>query len=274
MTDMHGGREVPGGENEPLILAHDESGDGVPVVLLHPFPLDRSFWSPQLGAFVDHCRCIAPDMRGFGESPAIPPFTIERYADDVAALLDRLSIESAVIGGLSMGGYVALSMWQRHRARVRGLMLFDTRAGADTDVARDQRAGQVERARQRGSAAVAAELLPVVLGATTRARHPEIVERVQQIMSRASTAGIVGAIEAMMNRADSTPALATINVPTLIVCGAEDVATPPEESRAMHDRIAGSTLEIIEGAGHLSSMERPSAVNHVIREFLAQLIYA
>ena len=274
MNDTHGGGATQGRENDQLILAHDESGEGVPVVLLHPFPLNRTFWSPQLGAFVDHCRCIAPDLRGFGGTPAVPPFSIDRYADDVAALLDQLSIESAVIGGISMGGYVALSMWQRHRSRVRGLMLFDTRAGADSDIARSQRADQIASARTGGSASVAAALLPAVLGATTRARHPEIVAEVQRIMLRASTAGIIGAIEAMMNRADSTNALKTIDVPTLVVCGAEDVLTPPEESRAMHDRIPGSTLEIIEGAGHLSSMERQSAVNHVIREFLAQLIYA
>lgn len=259
--------------NEPLHIAHEESGDGLPVVLLHPFPLDHSYWTPQLTAFVDHCRVIAPDMRGFGDTPLAPPHSIDRHADDVAVLLDRLSIESAVIGGCSIGGYIALAMWRRHRARIRGLMLFDTRARADNDQERLGRARQIDVARERGAATVAEQMLPGMLGATTHERHPEIVECVRHIMMRATAEGIISAEEAMMSRADSTALLATIDVPTLIVCGAEDAATPPHESRQMHDRVAGSVLEIIEGAGHLSTIERPAAVNHVIREFLAGLIY-
>jgi 3-oxoadipate enol-lactonase len=254
-------------------LAHVETGEGLPVVLLHPFPLDHAYWTPQLTAFVDHCRTIAPDMRGFGESPALGPYSIDRYGDDVAALLDRLSIESAVVGGCSIGGYIALSMWRRHRERIRGLMLLDTRAGADSDADRLKRAGQMDFARSNGVAAVADQMLPVVLGATTRERHPDIVERARHIMARGSLAGVLGAIEAMMHRSDSNALLPTIDVPTLIICGAEDLATPPDESRHMHDQIPGSVLEIIEGAGHLSSFERPAAVNHVISEFLAGLIH-
>jgi len=256
-----------------LQLAHEESGEGLPVVLLHPFPLDHSYWTPQLTGFVDHCRIIAPDMRGFGATPAQPPYNVDRYADDVVALLDRLSIESAVIGGCSIGGYITLALWRRHRDRIRGLMLFDTRARADSDDERLKRAGQIDFARSNGAAAVAEQMLPAVLGATTLERHPEIVEHARFIMQRATVDGIIGAVEAMMHRPDSNALLPTIDVPTLIVCGAEDVATPPEESRHMHDRIPGSVLEMIEGAGHLSSLERPSAVNHVMREFLAGLIY-
>ena len=256
-----------------LQLAHEESGEGLPVVLVHPFPFTRSYWTPQLTAFVDHCRTIAPDMRGFGETPAIPPFNVDRYADDIAALLDRLSIERAVIGGCSLGGYITLAMWRRHRERIRGLMLFDTRATPDTDADRLRRAGQIDFARANGVAAVAEQMVPMVLGATTRERHPEIVERTRQIMLGATVDGIIGAVEAMMHRPDSSPLLPTIDVPTLIVCGAEDTVTTPEEARQMHDRIEGSVLEIIEGAGHLSSLERPAAVNHVISEFLAGLIY-
>ena len=256
-----------------LQLAHEEAGEGLPVVLLHPFPLDHSYWTPQLTAFVDHCRIIAPDMRGFGATPARPPFSIDRYADDVVALMDRLSIESAVIGGCSIGGYITLALWRRHRERIRGLMLFDTRARADSAEERLKRAGQIDFAREHGAKAVADQLLPALLGATTQERHPEIVEHARYIMRRATVEGIIGAVEAMMNRPDSNALLPTIDVPTLIICGAEDAATPPDESRHMHDRIAGSVLEIIEGAGHLSSLERPAAVNHVMQEFLAGLIY-
>jgi pimeloyl-ACP methyl ester carboxylesterase len=113
-------------------LAYDECGAGLPVVLLHGFPHDRTLWSPQMGAFVDQCRCIAPDLRGFGDSRVEPPFSMDRYADDVVELLDKLGIERAVIGGLSMGGYIAFAIWRRHRARGRALILADTRASADT----------------------------------------------------------------------------------------------------------------------------------------------
>lgn len=257
----------------PLQLAHEETGEGLPVVLVHPFPFQRTYWAPQLTAFVDHCRMIAPDMRGFGETPAVPPYNVDRYADDIAGLLDRLAIDRAVIGGCSLGGYITLAMWRRHRDRILGLMLFDTRATADSDADRLRRAGQIDFARMNGVAAVAEQMLPLVLGATTRERHPEVAERARQVMLGATVEGIIGAVEAMMHRPDSSPLLATIDVPTLIVCGAEDTVTPPEEARHMHDRIVGSVLEIIEGAGHLSSLERPAAVNHVISEFLAGLIY-
>ena len=178
-----------------------------------------------------------------------------------------------MIGGCSIGGYITLALWRRHRDRIRGLMLFDTRARADSDEERLKRAGQIDFARSHGAVAVADVMVPMVLGATTLERHPEIVERARYIMMHATVEGIIGAVEAMMHRPDSNALLPTIDVPTLIVCGAEDVATPPAESRHMHDRIPGSVLEIIEGAGHLSSLERPSAVNHVMREFLAGLIY-
>ena len=120
-------------------IGYDDLGAGDPIVFLHGFPHSRALWAPQINALVDRARCIAPDLRGFGESTAAPPFTMDQYADDVAALLDALHIERAVICGLSMGGYVALAFWRRHRARVRGLVLMDTRAGADSPETRIKR---------------------------------------------------------------------------------------------------------------------------------------
>ncbi|NUO65704.1 MAG: alpha/beta fold hydrolase [Gemmatimonadaceae bacterium] len=255
-------------------LAHEESGEGFPVILLHGFPHDHTLWAAQMTGLEGHCRVIAPDLRGFGESVATPPYTIDRYADDVIALMDRLGIERAVIGGLSMGGYIAFSMWRRHRARFRGLMLIDTRAGADGDEAKQRRAQQIEVVRRDGVATLAPRLVESSVSARTRERHPEVVERLLAMMSRQPAEGVAGALQAMTRRADSTPTLKTIDVPTLIVVGAEDVATPVEDARKMHEAIAGSTLEIIEGAGHLSNLERPAAVNHVMSEFIARLIYA
>lgn len=255
-------------------LAHEEAGAGLPVVLLHGFPHDRSLWVPQLGALVDRCRCIAPDLRGFGMSLVEPPWTMDQYADDVVALLDRLQIERAVVGGLSMGGYVAFAIWRRHPHRVRALLLADTRAGADDDEARAKRRRQIEFVQSRGADALAAQLLPGMLGERTRNRHPDIVEVVHDMLARAPVAGIVGALEAMIARPDSTPTLPTISVPTLVLVGDEDQLTPVAEARRLHQGIAGSRLEVIAGAGHLSNLERPAAFNHVVSEFLARLTYA
>jgi 3-oxoadipate enol-lactonase len=253
----------------PLDIAYDDVGEGIPLVLLHAFPLNRKMWAPQLGALAGMGRCIAPDARGFGESDAAPPYDMDRYADDVAALLDALAVrEPVVLAGLSMGGYVAFAFWRRHRERVRALVLADTRAGADTEEGRSRRRQTIALARERGSAALADAQLPGMVGKSTRERHPDVVEQVRAMIAAAPVEGIVGASEAMMARPDSTPTLATITVPTLVVVGEEDALTPPKEARAMHHTIAGSRLEIIPGAGHVSSAERPAAFNQVVGEFL------
>jgi 3-oxoadipate enol-lactonase len=254
-----------------LRIAYDDVGSGLPLVLLHPFPLDRGYWAPQLGSLVSRCRCIAPDVRGFGETPAAPPYTMDRYADDLICVLDALEIDRAVIGGLSMGGYIALALWRRHPTRVRALVLADTRAGADTEDGRQKRRGLIALAQAKGTGAVADAQLPGLIGKRTREKHPAVGDALRRMIERASVGGITGALEAMMARPDSTELLPTITVPTLIIAGDEDVLTPPKEARAMHDAIAGSRIEIIAGAGHASSFERTAAFNHVLGEFLDSL---
>ena len=252
-------------------LAYEEAGEGPPVVLLHGFPHDGSLWAPQASAFASCCRCIMPDLRGFGKSPVEPPYSGDQYADDVAALLDRLGIERAMVGGLSMGGYIALALWRRHRERVRALLLADTKAGADTDETREKRRQQVALVRERGASVLADQLLPTMLGARTRERQPHVVAITRAMIAAAPVEGIVGALEAMMNRPDSTPTLATIDVPTVVIVGSEDTATPVAEANRLHLGISGSRLEVIAGAGHLSNLERPAAFNHVLNEFLARV---
>jgi pimeloyl-ACP methyl ester carboxylesterase len=199
---------------------------------------------------------------------------MDQYADDVVALLDKLGVDRALISGLSMGGYVAFAIWRRHRERVRALVLADTRAGADTDEIRAARRTQIDLVRSRGAAVLAAQLVPGQLGTRTRERHPDIVEVVRDMIARAPVDGIVGALEAMMARPDSTPTLATIDVPTLVLVGEDDRLTPLAESQKIHAGIAGSLLETIAGAGHLSNLERPAAFNHVLSEFVGRLRYA
>ncbi len=249
-------------------LSYDDVGSGLPIVLLHAFPLDRSMWAPQVGALVRHGRCIAPDLRGFGASTAAPPYSMDQYADDVATLIDELGLGPAVIAGLSMGGYIAFAFWRRHRAKVHALVLADTRAGADTDEGRDKRRRLVDVARARGASTVAEMQIGSMVGETTRQRRPEVVETIRAMMAAAPVAGIVGALEAMMARPDSTPTLSTIDVPTLILVGAEDTLTPPKEAQAIHERIRGSRLEILEQSGHICNLEQPAAFSHLVSEFV------
>ena len=254
-------------------IAFDDIGAGLPVVFLHAFPLNRTMWEPQIGALVAECRCIPVDFRGFGESTASPPFGMDRYADDIAAVLDSLQIERAVVVGLSMGGYAAFAMLRRHRERIRALVLADTRASADTPEAVARRRALIETARTQGSTAVANTQVAGLMGKSTRDKRPDVYDAMHRMMAQAQVEGIVGALEAMIARPDSTPLLPTIDIPTLVIAGDEDVITPPREARTLSDAIDGSRLEVLRHAGHLSNVERPAAFNTVVSEFLGGLLY-
>jgi pimeloyl-ACP methyl ester carboxylesterase len=254
-------------------IAFDDIGSGLPVVFLHAFPLNRTMWEPQIGALVAEYRCIAIDFRGFGDSPPQGPYSMDRYADDVAGVLDTLQIERAVVVGLSMGGYAAFALWRRHAGRVRGLVLADTRAGADSPDGAHRRRQLIEIALTQGSTAVANLQVPGLVGKTTRETRPDLFDATHRMMAQAPVEGIVGALEAMIARPDSTATLGTIDVPALVVVGDEDALTPPKEARALQAGIPGSRLEILKRAGHLTNIERPAAFNTVVSEFLGSLIY-
>ena len=252
-------------------LKHEEAGSGYPLVLIHGFPHNRSLWAGQLFGLSDRCRVIAPDLRGFGKSPGAPPWSMESYADDIAELMERLSIEKAVIGGLSMGGYILFEFLRRYPERVHSVILADTRSGADNDETKTKRRALQEVARTRGATAVADAQITGMVGATTRATHPEIVRQVHSMLASAPVEGIVGALEAMMNRPDSADTLLEIDVPVLIVVGEEDALTPVKESQSMHAAIPGSTLAVIPDAGHVSNIEHPQEFNSALRNFLASV---
>ena len=252
-------------------IGYDDVGTGIPVLFLHGFPHNRSLWAPQLGALATAARTISMDLHGFGDSVPGAAGSMDEYADDAAALLDTLGIERAVVAGLSMGGYATFAFWRRHRQRVRALVFCDTRAGADTDASRASRRDMQALAHDRGSSAIANQLIGGMAGVTTRLNNPELVDQLHRMMSLAPEDGVVAALEAMMTRPDSTPTLSTINVPTLIIVGDEDVLTPVKEARALHLAIGGSRMQIIEGAGHVSNAERPATFNHVLSEFLVSL---
>lgn len=256
-----------------LELAYDDVGTGVPLLFIHGWPHNRTLWAAQLSALPTRARCLAPDLRGFGDSSVSAPYSIEQYADDLAALLALLGIERAVVCGLSMGGYVALAMLRRHRSLVRGLILASTRATADTEAARDKRMRLIAFVQEHGVDALASRQLRSMVGATTFGTRPDVLEALRQLMASAPAAGVIGGLEAMASRMDATNQLAGIDTPCLVVSGAEDTFTPPEEMRAMASAIPRSRLEVIQGAGHVCSYERPAAFNHVVSEFLAALTY-
>jgi pimeloyl-ACP methyl ester carboxylesterase len=258
---------LPGG----IELAYDETGRGTALLLVHGWPHDRTLWAGQSSGLATQARVLAPDLRGFGGSTVAGPWSIDRYADDLAAFLDALDVARAVVCGLSMGGYVALAMLRRHPARVRALILADTRATADTAEGREKRARLIEFAERNGVTALADQQLRSQVGSTTFETRPELCESLRRMMASAPLEGVVGAQRAMSSRADSTPYLPAIALPTLVVGGVEDGITPPDELRALAAGIPDSRLELITSAGHVAPFERPAAFNHLVSEFLRTL---
>ncbi len=254
-------------------ISYDEGGTGPAVVLLHAFPLSRSMWAPQMEALRDHYRVIAPDLRGFGGSKDFDePPALDQVADDVAGLLDELKVgERIVLGGLSMGGYAALAFARRHPGRLRGLILADTKAEADDAEGKANRERLIAFAAEHTGRDVLEQMLAKLVAPETMAQHAEVVERIRHIAADQTPAAIIGALKAMRDRPDSGPSLSALAVPTLVVVGEKDVLTPPAAAESLAARIRGAKLVRIEGAGHLSNLEKPELFNAAVRSFLAEL---
>jgi pimeloyl-ACP methyl ester carboxylesterase len=230
-------------------------------------------WEPQLELAGHGWRVIAPQYRGMDGGTGDPPaVSVDDYSADVIDLLDHLKVEEAVICGLSLGGYVAFSLFRLAPRYVRGLVLADTRSPADGAEAVEGRKRLLAVARDHGAAAIADELVPKLLGATTQREHPAVVERVRSLILSSSGTAIAGAITALMTRPDSTSLLSSIHCPTLIVVGEEDTLTPPAMSRDMLRAIGGSELTVIPKSGHLTNLETPSAFNAALARFLEHRI--
>ena len=252
-------------------LACEVSGTGPALLLLHAFPLGLAMWDAQVAALADSHQVVRFDCRGFGGSPPGDGLlTMERIADDAAGVLDGLGLASAIVAGVSMGGYAAFAMVRRHPQRIRALVLADTRAAADSPEARANRAAQAEKVRREGASAVADAVLPKLVGATSHRERPELVARVRRMIEANPPRGITDALAGLAARADSTPTLREIGVPTLVVVGDEDVITPRPEAEALQRGIALSELVVIPRAGHLSSLENPEEFNRHLRAFLTR----
>jgi 3-oxoadipate enol-lactonase len=254
-----------------VAIEYEASGSGSALLLFHAFPLGLSMWEAQAEALSATHRVVRFDARGFGGSaPGEGPLTMERIADDGAALLDHLGIARAVVGGCSMGGYAAFAFVRRHPQRLAGLVLQDTRAGADSAEAQANRATLAARVLAEGAPAAVEAFLPKLVGETSHRERPALVAGLQERILASSPQGIANALHGLAARVDSRETLPTIGVPTLVLVGAEDVLTPPAEASTMSAAIPRARLDVIPRAGHLANLENPEAVNAALRAFLTQ----
>ena len=250
-------------------VGYTDQGSGVPLLFVHAFPLSKAMWQPQVEDLAHAYRVITIDLRGHGESETMLwNYSLEDYAADIIGLLDHLEISEAVFIGLSMGGYTLFSLYRTYSARVKALVLADTRAQADNRDGKVGRRAMAQVAVKKGTSTIADLMLPKLLAPSTVQQRPEIVEQVRSMILQTKPEGIITDLMAMAARQDSTDLLGKISCPTLIVVGEEDQATPPTESQYIADRIAGSTLVTIPAAGHLSNFEQPASFNQAIRSFL------
>ncbi|HSJ23447.1 MAG TPA: alpha/beta fold hydrolase [Longimicrobiales bacterium] len=243
------------------------------LVLVHGFPFSAAMWRPQLDSPPAGWRVIAPDLPGFGESAPVDGdmLSMDAAADAVAELIRGLGLDRVVLGGLSMGGYVCFAFMRRHPQLVRGLILADTRPGADGEQVRRGRLQSAAKISQGGTGELVEGMLPKLLSPLTLKRQPEVEAEVRSIMEAASPAGVIAALHGMAARPDSTPELRSVTVPTLIVVGMDDVITPPGEAQLMSRGIPGSRIEPIVDAGHLPNLEQPAEFNRLLNGFLASV---
>jgi 3-oxoadipate enol-lactonase len=236
------------------------------LLLLHAFPLDASMWEGQVEAFRDRIPVVAPSFPGFGGSDGVDVLTMETASDAAVDAVDAMAVERMVVCGLSMGGYVALDLWRRHRGRVVGLVLANTRAGPDDDAGKERRRALAERLRAEGNAFLV-ESPPPLLSASAPGG---LWAAVRAIIAAQPAEAIASASLGMAERPDSTPDLADIDVPTLVITSTLDALIPPEATTPMGGQIPGARLEVIEGAGHLSNMEAPAEFNRLLGEHLTR----
>ena len=258
--------KVAGSEVEVRVEGH-----GPAVLFLNAFPLSLSMWDAQAEALRGEFTVIRFDPRGLGGSaPAEGLLTMERLADDAAAILEHAGASQAMVCGLSMGGYAALAFARRYPQLLRALVLADTRAGADSAETRRNRSLQADKVRQSGAAALAEGLVPKLVGKTTQETRPAVVAAVRDAVLAAPARGLVDGLAGLAARADSTPSLRLIRVPTLVVCGEEDELTPVAEAKILADGIPGARLVVLPRAGHLANLEDPAAFGDVLLPFLRQ----
>ncbi len=253
-------------------IFYEIRGDGPPVVLLHPFPCNREFWLPVAAALESRYRLILPDLRGHGDSEAGEgPALMRKHACDVARVLDAAGLGKAAFVGCSIGGYILFEFWRRFHERVTSLVLCDTRPQADTAEARANRLQAAATVLEQGTEPFIGAMIPKLMGRTTVATRPGLVDGARAMMRKMSAEDISQVQRGMAERPDSVADLKTINVPALIAIGEEDVLATEGDGELMRQNITGSQLKVIPRAGHYAPWEQPELVGKVLRQFLDEV---
>lgn len=244
-------------------------GQGPPLVLLHPFPANHKFWKPAAPLLSSRYQLITPDLRGHGASGiGVGPATMEKHAADLLRVCEAAGVQRAIFMGVSIGGYVMFEFWRRYRERVQTLILCDTRAQADTPEGRASRLKAADDVLKRGPAMFLDEMVQKLLGATTKARRPDLVSTARAMLGEMTPAGIAAVQRGMAERPDSVPTLKTISVPVLIMVGEEDTLTPVSDAELMRTHIKESRLATVPKAGHFAPFEQHEVVVGMVRRFL------
>ena len=254
-------------------IPFQESGGGKPVVLLHAFPLSRKMWQPQIDALgAAGFQVILPDLRGFGENHNFADInTMEDLAKDVAELLETLKIERAIIGGLSMGGYVTFNFYRLFPEKFAGLLLFDTSGAADSEEKRESRFDLIDEIEKFGAQALIDGMLPNLICDWTKENNAALVEKLKAMFAEVNPQAAIAALRGMAERQDHSNLLKDINVPTLLIFGEHDKVINPEIAEKMQSAIPGAVLTKIKNAGHYTTLEQPAAFNEALIYF-AKLI--
>jgi len=254
-------------------LAFEDHGSGKPVILLHAFPLSRKMWQPQIEALTTkNYRFVLPDLRGFGESHNFSDLnSMEDMAKDIVELLDALKIEKAIIGGLSMGGYVTFEMLRLIPEKFAALLLCDTSFYADTDEKREARFDLIEKIEKNGTQPLIEEMLPNLIGNFTKQNNQILKEQLEKSFSETNPKSAVAALRGMAQRRDNSSVLDAVFMPTVLIFGKEDEITNLETAEKMHQRISNSQIVLIENAGHYSNLEQPRQFNAALVDFLEEV---
>ena len=253
-------------------IAYEVLGNGPPVVLLHPFPVNHEFWLPAAQALESRYRLILPDLRGHGDSGVGEgPATMAKHAADIARVCDQEGIGRAVFIGVSIGGYLLFEFWRRYRGRVAGLGLFNTRAQAETPESRAARLQAAADVLEHGVEPFIDTMIPKLFGKTTMETRPDLVAAARRLILRMSPLDINLVQRGMAERPDSVASLKTINVPSLLLAGDEDVATPVPQAELMRQNIPGADMKVIARAGHYAAFEQAEEVGRVLRQFLDKI---
>jgi len=264
--DVPASNRIKSGDAE---ITYRVLGDGPPVVLLHPFPVNHEFWLPLADVLSGRYRLILPDLRGHGDSDVGEgPATMEKHAADVVRVMDDAGADRAPLIGVSIGGYAILELWRRYRARVSALVLCNTKAPADNAEARAGRLQAANDVIERGTEPFFESMVQKVLSSATRETRPDLVESALRMMRKMSPQDVAQVQRGMAERPDSVDTLKTINVPTLLITGDEDNMTGVNEAELMHRRISGSQMRVIPKAGHYSPWEQPEHAARLLRQFL------